>query len=104
MISQSPVAGVQPSLKYAWYTLGLLTLANISSFLDRQILALLVAPIKRDMHLTDTQVSLLIGLSFALFYTIFGMLMRRLFEGANCRNIVPAVLLFGVSIPLYVPV
>ena len=61
----------KPSLKYAWFVLGLLTLANISSFLDRQILALLVGPIKRDMHLTDTQVSLLMGLSFALFYTLF---------------------------------
>jgi hypothetical protein len=45
-------------------------LAYVSSFIDRQILSLLVGPIKRDMHLTDTQVSLLMGLSFALFYTL----------------------------------
>ena len=56
-----------PSLKYARYVVGLLTLANISSFLDRQILALLVVSIKRDMHLSDTKLSLLMGLSFALF-------------------------------------
>jgi MFS family permease len=77
-----------PSLKYAWYVVALLTLANISSFLDRQILALLVMPIKRDMHLTDTQVSLLMGLSFAMFYTIFGILIGRLADRANRRNIV----------------
>ncbi|HXR81960.1 MAG TPA: hypothetical protein VN763_13615, partial [Saprospiraceae bacterium] len=59
------------SLNYAWYVVFLLALANISSFLDRQILGLLVGPIKRDMHLTDTEVSLLMGLSFALFYTVF---------------------------------
>ncbi|CAN5711853.1 MFS transporter [soil metagenome] len=76
------------SLKYAWYVVGLLTLANISSFLDRQILALLVMPIKRDMHLTDTQVSLLMGLSFAMFYTIFGILIGRLADRANRRSIV----------------
>ena len=55
------------SLRYAWYVVALLTLANISSFLDRQILALLVGPIKRDMQLSDTKVSLLMGLSFAMF-------------------------------------
>ena len=52
----------QSSLRYAWYVVGLLTLANISSFLDRQILALLVVPIKRDLHLSDTKISLLMGL------------------------------------------
>jgi hypothetical protein len=53
--------------RYAWYVLFLLTLANISSFLDRQILALLVQPIKRDFHLSDTKMSLLMGLSFGIF-------------------------------------
>jgi MFS family permease len=78
----------KPSLKYAWYVVALLTLANISSFLDRQILALLVAPIKRDMHLSDTQVSLLMGLSFAMFYTIFGIIIGRLADRTNRRNII----------------
>lgn len=78
----------RPSLKYAWYIVSLLTLANISSFLDRQILALLVAPIKRDMHLTDTQVSLLMGLSFALFYTLFGIIIGRFADRLNRRNII----------------
>jgi MFS family permease len=76
------------SLRYAWYVVALLTLANISSFLDRQILSLLVAPIKRDMHLTDTQVSLLMGLSFALFYTIFGILIGRIADKANRSRII----------------
>jgi MFS family permease len=78
----------RPSLKYAWYVVALLTLANISSFLDRQILALLVGPIKRDMHLSDTEVSLLMGLSFALFYTIFGIIIGRLADNTNRRNII----------------
>jgi MFS family permease len=78
----------KPSLKYAWYIVGLLTLANISSFLDRQILSLLVAPIKRDLHLSDTKVSLLMGLSFALFYTIFGIIIGRYADRTNRRNII----------------
>jgi MFS family permease len=80
----------QPSLKYAWYALALLTFANISSFLDRQILALLVKPIKRDMHLSDTQVALLMGISFAIFYTVFGILIGRLADKRNRRNIIVA--------------
>ena len=80
----------QSSLRYAWYVVGLLTLANISSFLDRQILALLVVPIKRDLHLSDTKVSLLMGLSFALFYTVFGIIISRLADSSNRRNIIIA--------------
>jgi MFS family permease len=80
----------QGSLRYAWYVVGLLTLANISSFLDRQILALLVVPIKRDLHLSDTKVSLLMGLSFALFYTVFGIILSRLADRSNRRNIIMA--------------
>ena len=77
-----------PNLRYAWYVVFILMLANVSSFIDRQILALLVAPIKRDMHLTDTEISLLMGLSFALFYTIFGIFIGRLADKYNRRNII----------------
>jgi MFS family permease len=81
-------SGNEKSLTYAWYVVFILMLANISSFIDRQILALLVAPIKRDMHLTDTQISLLMGLSFALFYTFFGLFIGRLADKYNRRNII----------------
>ena len=80
----------QPSLKYAWYVVFILMLANISSFIDRQILALLVAPIKRDLHLSDTEISLLMGLSFALFYTVFGILIGHFADKYNRRNIIIA--------------
>lgn len=76
------------SNRYAWYVVALLTLANISSFIDRQILSLLVKPIKRDLHLSDTEVSLLMGLSFALFYTFFGVIIGRLADRKNRRNII----------------
>ena len=74
--------------RYAWYVVVILMLANVSSFIDRQILALLVAPIKRDMHLTDTQISLLMGLSFALFYTLFGIFIGHFADKYNRRNII----------------
>lgn len=81
-------ASNKTSSTYAWYVLGLLTLANISSFLDRQILSLLIVPIKRDLHLSDTRVSLLMGLSFALFYTLFGVIISRLADNSNRRNVI----------------
>ncbi|WP_435354808.1 spinster family MFS transporter [Emticicia sp. SJ17W-69] len=78
----------ETKLSYAWYVVFLLTLANISSFLDRQILALLVQPIKRDFHLSDTKISLLMGLSFGIFYTIFGMFIGRMADRYSRRNII----------------
>jgi MFS family permease len=83
-----PEQSEQPSLKYGWYVVTLLTLANISSFIDRQILSLLVAPIKRDLLLSDFKVSLLMGLSFALFYTLFGVIIGRLADQYSRRNII----------------
>lgn len=84
----------QNSNRYAWYVIFILTLANISSFIDRQILSLLVKPIKRDLHLTDTEMSLLMGLSFAIFYTLFGMMIGRLADRKNRRNII----IIGISV------
>jgi MFS family permease len=74
----------------AWYAVFILTLANISSFIDRQILSLLVKPIKRDLQLTDIEMSLLMGLSFAIFYTLFGVLIGRLADTKSRRNIIMA--------------
>lgn len=52
----------------AWWTVALLVLLGIIAFLDRQIIALLVAPIKADLGISDTQISLLQGFAFALLY------------------------------------
>jgi len=79
-----------PGIRYAWFVVGILMLANVSSFIDRQILSLLVRPIKRDLQLSDFEISLLMGLSFALFYTFFGMVIGRLADQYNRRNIIIA--------------
>lgn len=67
-----------PNRKYAWYVVVVLFLAYTSSFVDRQIMALLVEPIKRDLDLNDTQFSLLHGFAFAIFYTFMGLPLGRL--------------------------
>jgi MFS family permease len=80
----------QHSPAYAWYVVSLLTLAYICSFIDRQIITLLVGPIKQDLGLTDTEMSYLLGLSFALFYTVFGFLIAIAADRLNRRNIIAA--------------
>lgn len=80
--------------KAPWFALFILTLANVSSFIDRQILSLLVKPIKRDLQLSDTEISLLMGLSFAIFYTVFGIFIGRLADRKNRRNII----IIGITI------
>jgi len=68
----------------------LLTLIYTVSFIDRQILALMIGPIRRDFGISDTQVSLLIGLAFALFYTFLGIPIARLADRHSRRAIIAA--------------
>jgi MFS family permease len=77
-----------PHPTYAWYVVGVLTLVYIFSFIDRQILTLLVKPIRRDLNITDTEMSLLMGFSFAVFYTFFGIPLGRLADSKSRRTII----------------
>ncbi len=77
-----------PSNTYAWYVVGVLTLSYILAFLDRQIMALMVGPIKRDLGISDTEMSLLLGLAFALFYTILGLPIGRWADKGSRRAII----------------
>lgn len=72
----------------AWYAIAILTLANVSSFVDRQILTLLVGPIRRDLGVSDTGMSLLLGLSFALFFSVLGFPIARLADRRNRRTVI----------------
>src|ERR1700748_1856197 len=73
---------------YRWYVVVVLTLVYTVSFIDRQILALMIAPIRKDLLISDTQVSLLIGLAFALFYTFLGIPIGRLAGPRRRRGII----------------
>jgi MFS family permease len=74
----------------SWYAVGVLTLAYLFSYIDRQILSLMVGPIKRDLALSDTQFSLLAGLAFALFYTLLGIPIARLADHRSRRGLIAA--------------
>ena len=73
---------------YAWYVVGVLMLANVSGFVDRQVMALLTDPIKRDLGLSDTQMSWLLGLAFAVFYSVLGFPIGRLADRRSRRAII----------------
>lgn len=73
---------------YAWYVVVVLMLANVSSFIDRQILSLLVVPIQRDLQISDTEMSFLLGLAFAVFYSIMGFPIGRLADVRSRRAII----------------
>jgi len=79
-----------PSTFYSWYVVGVLTVTYTISFIDRQIMALMIEPIKRDLAINDTQVSLLIGLAFAVFYTLLGIPIARLADRHSRRVIIAA--------------
>lgn len=82
-------SGVRSRL-YAWYVVGVLMLAYIFSFIDRQILTLMVEPLKNDLGISDTQISLLHGFAFAIFYTLVGLPIGRLVDSVNRKYIITA--------------
>jgi MFS family permease len=77
----------------AWYTVTILTLAYIIGTLDRQVLSLLVEPIKNDLHISDTGFSLLGGFAFAIFYTLLGLPLGYLADKFSRKRIIAAGIL-----------
>lgn len=75
---------------YPWVVVFILMIAYVFSFVDRQILNLLVGPIRRDLGISDTQMSLLMGFSFAIFYTILGIPLGRLADSRSRRGLIVA--------------
>lgn len=77
-----------PPRAVAWYAVFILTVCYTLAFVDRQILAFLVGPLKADLHMSDTQIGLLQGAAFALFYTFLGLPMGMLADRMSRRNII----------------
>ena len=76
------------SVTYRRYALGLLLVVYIFNFIDRQILSILIEPIKRDIDLSDTQLGLLGGVAFAVFYTVAGIPIARWADRGSRRSII----------------
>lgn len=77
-----------PPPAVAWYAVAILFLAYTVSIADRFILSLLIEPIKQDLNLSDTRVSLLHGFAFAIFFSIMGVPIARLADRFSRRVII----------------
>ncbi len=74
--------------RYANYVLGILFLAYVINFIDRQILAILIPYIKEDLQISDTMIGFLTGTAFALFYATAGLPIARWADRSSRRNII----------------
>lgn len=81
-----------PTREQALFALVVLMIGYIVSFIDRQILSLMVQPIKADLGVSDFEMSLLQGFAFALFFCILGLPFGRLADRYSRRHII----MFGV--------
>lgn len=74
------------------YALSVLVVVYTFNFIDRQILSILLEPIKQDLGLSDTQLGLLTGFAFALFYATLGIPIARFADKGNRRNLISLAL------------
>ena len=88
----------QVHIRASWWALVLLTATYTFSFIDRQIINLLVDPIRTDLSLSDSQVSFLQGLAFVLPYVILSIPLGRIVDRANrIRVLVIGILVWTIS-------
>jgi MFS family permease len=71
-----------------WFVVFALSIASIVSFIDRQVINLLVDPIKADLGLSDVQISLLQGFSFALLYAVFAIPLAWVADRHNRKMVI----------------
>lgn len=90
-----------PRPAYAWYVLAVLLIAYTVSFIDRMVLSLMVQPIRQDLGISDTEISLLIGFAFAVFYTLMGVPLGYLADRGDRRRLITlGVLIWSVMTAL----
>ena len=82
------------SPRYRILVLAMLVLVYTFNFIDRQIIGILAVPIKADLGLSDTQLGLMGGLAFALFYTLLGIPIAMLADRSNRTAIITVALVF----------
>lgn len=88
--SSAPAAEFTPA--YRNYALAILMFAYTTNYVDRQILSILLQPIKLELGLSDTQLGFLSGLTFAIFYATLGVPIAMWADRGNRRNIITLAL------------
>lgn len=87
----APAADEPPrGLGYSYYVVALLAVAYMLSFMDRTLISLLIGPIKAEFALSDTEIGMLIGFGFVVFYSLLGVPFGALADRSNRRNLILA--------------
>ena len=74
------------------YALAILVVVYTFNFIDRQILSILLEPVKTELGLSDTAMGMLTGFAFAMFYATLGIPIARYADRSNRRNLIAAAL------------
>ncbi|MEY4933437.1 MAG: hypothetical protein RLZZ403_1757 [Pseudomonadota bacterium] len=85
-------AGEEAGTAYRWYVVTMLLIVYSLNFLDRSVINILGEQIKRDLLISDTQLGLLTGTSFALFYSLLGLPISRLADRVNRVRLIAVAL------------
>lgn len=92
---EAPIAAEQlPSMAYRGFVLLMLLLVLATSMMDRQILYILVEPIRKEFALNDTQLGLLTGIAFAITYVLVSVPVARLSDRSSRKNIIAIAVTF----------
>lgn len=89
-------ASTPPGSRSVRVTLWILLIVYIFNFIDRQIVNILAEPIARDLGLSDTQIGLMTGLAFALFYTVLGIPIARFADRSSTSR--PKVIAIALAV------
>ena len=84
----SAIATTDKIYKARHYALGILVVVYTFNFIDRQILSILLQPVKADLGLSDTAMGMLTGFAFAMFYATLGIPIARFADRTNRRNLI----------------
>jgi MFS family permease len=90
-------AGFKVGGAYAWYVLGVATVICAFSLFDRQVLSIVAGPVQAALHLSNTDLGVVFGAVFSIFYAIFGIPLGKLADGWN-RSLLLAIAIAGWSI------
>lgn len=83
-----------PPRRDAYYSLIVMTVVVMFTVIDRQILSVMIEPMKKDFGISDTQAGLLVGAAFSITYGIAGLPIARFADQTNRRNLIAASIAF----------
>lgn len=98
---ETPADSAEFSTGYLRYALAFFFLVYVINFVDRQIFSILIEPIRTEIELSDTQLGLLGGIAFALFYTFAGIPIARWADVGTRKNIVSIAILIWSAMTMF---